>query len=414
MLGNVMLAYVPQGAVGISMETTPAHPIRGQPRYQNVPEGDDTDDTVLTIIQNLTTGPESEVVLIGVHDYPLVYQIMIGIVIAVVAIVTFFGNVLVVMAFITQRKLRTFGNYFILNLAFTDLIVGVLMAVYLPTMLIGSWIYGREVCTIFILFDYIVPLASSWNIAVISFDRYWCASHPTNYRLKQSPTLAVAIMSIPWVAGTLTFVPAEIYWQFFNEYSVPPDKCYIAFYNYTPYLVFSSSMEFILPFVVVLVLNLLLCANIMKRSHQAKRYRSPHLAQSRLKRDKNAAKSLGILVVIFGITWGPFEICQLLNALCPDCVNAILYEITFWMLWINSTVNPILYALLQERFRIAFKKVLFMFWCFETSSRGKIEMPEYTEYQTRLLLNGDSKSQRCVELEVVNPKNKSGPSTNSV
>ena len=399
-----MLAYLPEAVVNIMETTTHVHYHQGK-HYQVWPEDGDGSDNVVAI-ENITSAThDSEIVLMGVHNYPLVYQILIGIVIAVVAIVTFFGNMLVVIAFITQRKLRTFGNYFILNLAFTDLIVGVLMGVYLPTMLVGSWIYGREVCTLFILFDYIVPLASSWNIAVISFDRYWCASHPTDYRLKQSPRLAVGIMSIPWVAGTLTFVPGEIYFQFFNHpYEVPVNQCYIAFYKYTPYLVFTSSMEFIVPFVVVLVLNVLLCANIMKRSHQAKRYRSPHLAQSRLKRDKNAAKSLGILVVIFGITWGPFEICQLLNALCHDCMNAVLYELAFWMLWINSTVNPIIYALLQERFRIAFKKVIFMFWCSCKPAHRKIDGPEYTEYQTRLLLNGDSKSNRGVELQIIKPK----------
>lgn len=393
------------------MDTTlPAESYHLQRHQENSGEysPDGLQEALYLTINNLsliTTDEEENELAEGVHHYPLAYQIIIGVIIAFVACLTFFGNVLVVVAFVTQKKLRTFGNYFILNLAFTDLIVGILMAIYLPTLLLGTWIYGRSICTVFILFDYIVPLASSWSIAVISFDRYWCASHPTDYRLRQSPRLALAIMTIPWIAGILTFVPAEIYWQFFQQpYTVPVDKCYIAFFDHTPYLVFSSSMEFILPFIVVLVLNLLLCANIMKRSHHARRYRSPHLAQSRLRRDKNAAKSLGILVVIFGVTWGPFELCQLWNALCPSCVNGILYEVTFWMLWINSTVNPILYALLQERFRVAFKKVLCMLYCVGTKSRSKGGETgvDYSEYQTRLLINGTTQvSNRCVELEVI-------------
>jgi len=90
-----------------------------------------------------------------------------------VCVITITGNTLVVVAFAVDRKLRSFGNYFILNLALSDLVVGTLIGIYAPYVLRGCWQLTRPGCLSFLLLDYVVPLASAWNMALISLDRYW-------------------------------------------------------------------------------------------------------------------------------------------------------------------------------------------------------------------------------------------------
>ena len=72
----------------------------------------------------------------AVCDGQLVYStpttVVLAAVFALLAVVTIAGNTLVVAAFSTDAKLRSFGNYFILNLAVSDLVVGLLIAVYAP------------------------------------------------------------------------------------------------------------------------------------------------------------------------------------------------------------------------------------------------------------------------------------------
>jgi len=46
------------------------------------------------------------------------------------------------------------------------------IAVYAPYALTGCWTLGRAGCLTFLLLDYVVPLASAWNMALISLDRY--------------------------------------------------------------------------------------------------------------------------------------------------------------------------------------------------------------------------------------------------
>ena len=40
------------------------------------------------------------------------------------------------------------------------------------------------------------------------------------------------------------------------------------------------------------------------------------------------------------------------------CVRLQVFDVTFWLLWCNSTINPVLYPFLQQKFRVAFTRLL--------------------------------------------------------
>ncbi|KFQ51018.1 Histamine H3 receptor, partial [Pelecanus crispus] len=67
---------------------------------------------------------------------------------------------------------------------------------------------------------------------------------------------------------------------------------------------------------------------------------------SKLQRDKRRAKSLAIIVCVFGICWAPYTLLMIIRGACQGkCIHYSLYEITFWLLWLNSSLNPFLYPL---------------------------------------------------------------------
>ncbi|XP_066510779.1 histamine H3 receptor-like [Hoplias malabaricus] len=79
----------------------------------------------------------------------------------------------------------------------------------------------------------------------------------------------------------------------------------------------------------------------------------------RLSRDKKVAKSLAVIVCVFGLCWAPYTLLMIIRAACQgQCVQHYLYEISFWLLWINSSINPVLYPLCHTSFRRAFSKLL--------------------------------------------------------
>lgn len=94
----------------------------------------------------------------------------------------------------------------------------------------------------------------------------------------------------------------------------------------------------------------------------------------RLSKDKKVAKSLGVIVCVFGLCWAPYTLMMIIRAAChAQCVQHYLYEISFWLLWINSSINPVLYPLCHTSFRRAFSKLL-------CPTRFKIQ-PHYMEHK---------------------------------
>ena len=112
-------------------------------------------------------------------------------------LVTVLGNALVILAFVVDRRLRTQGDFFFLNLAVADLLVGecrggggpgergapresppavsaggFCIPLYIPYVLTGEWRLGRGLCKLWLVVDYLVCTASVFNIVLISFDRF--------------------------------------------------------------------------------------------------------------------------------------------------------------------------------------------------------------------------------------------------
>jgi len=61
---------------------------------------------------------------------------------------------------------------------------------------------------------------------------------------------------------------------------------------------------------------------------------------------------------VFLFTWAPYEICAFVHPVCKFCIPTFTLEVVFWLLWLNSTINPMLYPFLQQRFRVTFIRLL--------------------------------------------------------
>ncbi|XP_061587116.1 histamine H3 receptor [Cololabis saira] len=355
---------------------------------------------------NASTTVQSRLVFSG----PTFVILMVMMVILVVVIVL--GNALVILAFNVDKSLRRQSNYYLLNLAISDFLVGAFcIPVYIPYIITGRWTLGRGLCKLWLVVDYLLCSASVFSIVLISYDRFLSVTRAVSYRARQSMThRAIIKMIAVWVLAFVLYGPAIIFWELaVGRSRVPKDECFAEFYYSWYFLLSASMLEFFSPFISVAFFNLSIYLSIRRRrlhhrtgqfhlqasepattqgegiplSHnwgfgiklpirgsiqsQASSPSSGKLDPStsraaqpgRLSRDKKIAKSLAIIVCVFAICWAPYTLLMIIRAACRGrCIQHHWYEVTFWLLWLNSAINPFLYPLCHSSFRRAFSKIL--------------------------------------------------------
>ncbi|XP_063182806.1 histamine H3 receptor-like [Chroicocephalus ridibundus] len=353
--------------------------------------------------------------------------VLLAFLMVLLALVTILGNVLVILAFIMDRNLRHRSNYYFLNLAISDFAVGAFcMPLYIPYALTGMWHFGRGLCKLWLVMDYLVCTASVFSIALISYDRFLSVTKAVSYRAQQGITSNPVIKMVAiWVFAFLLYCPAIIFWEHVAGHSVvPADQCYAEFFHNWYFLLCASTLEFFVPLLSVTYFNVHIFHNIRRRqrlgstqdceppksdslswrfcflprpgtsstpseaedsvSSLTRSWRPAVMANcppppqmsptalkrdfsvsfrsrtgSKLQQDKKIARSLAIIVCVFAICWAPYTLLMIIRGACKGkCIHNSWYEITFWLLWINSSLNPFLYPLCHMRFRMAFMKIL--------------------------------------------------------
>ncbi|KAL7742991.1 hypothetical protein ACLKA6_011358 [Drosophila palustris] len=150
------------------------------------------------------------------------------------------GNLLVISTLMQNRRMRTITNLFLLNLAISDILLGVLcMPVTLVGTLLRNFIFGEFLCKL-IQFSQAASVAvSSWTLVAISCERYYAICHPLRSRTWQTISHAYKIIGFIWLGGFVCMTPIAIFSQLIPT-SRPgyckcrehwPDQGYERFYN---------------------------------------------------------------------------------------------------------------------------------------------------------------------------------------
>jgi len=194
------------------------------------------------------------------HAKPLTHSlwevITIATVSAIVSLITIVGNVLVMLSFKVNSQLKTVNNYYLLSLAFADLIIGVLsMNLYTTYILMGYWSLGSLACDLWLALDYVASNASVMNLLVISFDRYFSITRPLTYRAKRTPKRAAIMIGMAWLVSFVLWAPPILFWQYFvGKRRESPDKCQIQFFS-EPVITFGTAIAaFYIPVSVMTIL----------------------------------------------------------------------------------------------------------------------------------------------------------------
>lgn len=90
--------------------------------------------------------------------------------------------------------------------------------------------------------------------------------------------------------------------------------------------------------------------------------RDPEREKRRIarKKEKRATLILGLIMGSFIACWLPFFFMYILTPLCSVChIPPQAFTIAFWLGYMNSAINPVIYTIFNKDFRRSFRRVLF-------------------------------------------------------
>ncbi|XP_051927145.1 5-hydroxytryptamine receptor 4 isoform X1 [Hippocampus zosterae] len=291
------------------------------------------------------------------------------------------GNLLVMVAVCKDRQLRKIKtNYFIVSLAFADLLVSLLVMPFGAIDLVHQqWIYGETFCLVRTSLDVLLTTASIMHLCCIALDRYYAiCCQPLVYRNKMTPMRVALMIGGCWVIPTfISFLPIMQGWNTIGIDHVIDERRHTEGSNTTscvflvnqPYAVTCSVVAFYIPLVLMVLAYQRIYVTARAHALQIGALQRAGGASSssdsadqqrnhRMRVETKAAKTLCVIMGCFCLCWAPFFITNVVDPFIGYMVPDQLWAACLWLGYINSMLNPILYAFLNKSFRRAFLSIL--------------------------------------------------------
>ncbi|XP_036438668.1 trace amine-associated receptor 13c-like [Colossoma macropomum] len=278
---------------------------------------------------------------------------------AAAVLLTVCGNLLIIISVCHFKQLHTPTNMLILSLAVSDFLVGVfVIPVSLIWMIESCWIFSAVYCIYSILTSYFLTTTSIFNVALIAVDRYFALSNPFLY----TKTVSVSKMCIIVLSNWFILLAYNVALQYFNGHFVSvvmcPGDCFFVLDEV--WSLVDLLLAFALPCAVIIILYVLVFVIARKhataiRELNAQTRTSKNVAYS-MKSERKAAKVLGILVSVFLGCLFPYFIYTVLGNVIEIEMGS--FQKVLMLVYLNSTINPVIYALFYPWFRRCVKLTL--------------------------------------------------------
>ena len=191
--------------------------------------------------------------------YPSLYSwkriILASMIVTLIMLAIVLGNILVVVAIVVDRRLKSVQHWFIASLAVSDLLVGLfIMPFSLATEVMGYWAFGGVICQLWLSTDVLLCTASILNLCLISLDRYWTITRPIDYVRKRTPRRAAVMISVVWTLSMVISLPPLVGWKRPQPTHLGFPLCQLS--EELGYVVYSTVGSFYVPLMVMVLVYL--------------------------------------------------------------------------------------------------------------------------------------------------------------
>ncbi|XP_076879060.1 5-hydroxytryptamine receptor 4 [Brachyhypopomus gauderio] len=301
---------------------------------------------------------------------------------------TIVGNVLVVLAIAFFKQLQSQTNSFVMSLAVADFLVGLVVMPYSMVRTVeGCWHFGSTFCQVHSSLDVMLCTASILHLSCIAFDRYYAVCNPLLYSFKMSQGRVGLLIAVCWAVPLLiSFGPILLGLHKLGVDIVRPENACVFLVNRV-YAVTASLVAFYLPMVTMLVAYWKIYKAARRQAVQISAVEAQVAAgmgvdsstkqnhRSCMRRERKAAKTLGVIMGAFVLFWLPFFTVNIVDPFIEYGTTGAMWDVFLWLGYVNSSLNPFLYGFFNRSFRRAFLMIMGCKICLAGSAPGVDRSP---------------------------------------
>ncbi|XP_021378420.1 neuropeptide Y receptor type 6-like [Mizuhopecten yessoensis] len=272
---------------------------------------------------------------------------------AIVIIMGFIENLLVVIVIVRHRHLHKVTNIFIASLAVSDIVLCVFnLPFQLHYQLTDFWVFGEILCRI-IMPTFGVPIFYSTTcMMMIAVDRYILIVFPFKKRITKEMAILIISVIVFITFGLATPVMVHTRYDVINIplFNIHKIFCYEKWprFGALTYTFAIFFFQVLLPFGVTAILYFKIHRVLQQRP----------LKRSETRRNNRTNRILISIVGLFAVSWLPWNIFALIITLNHKTVYGPYFRLIDLILKIiamsSACINPFLYGWLNDNFRKEF------------------------------------------------------------
>ncbi|XP_043935189.1 melatonin receptor type 1C-like [Protopterus annectens] len=268
-----------------------------------------------------------------------------------------FGNMLLILSVLQNKKLQNAGNMFVISLSAADIIV----AVYPYPLLIGAilqnqWTFGNIHCQISSLIHSLSFIGSVYNIMAIAINRWCCICHSIRYDNLYSMRNTYIHIFLTWAVSFILLL--FMFLVGVSKYNPQIYSCMIIFAATVSLNISVPIIHFIIPVSVVIYCYVQIWILVIQVKYRVRQDSKQKLKPAEVRN----FLTMFLVFVLFAVCWSPFSIPALIQGFSPPGKAPKfpdwLFVVGYFTACFNSCLNGMVYGVFNQNFRQEYKKIL--------------------------------------------------------
>lgn len=253
--------------------------------------------------------------------------------------------------------LHTPTNILLLSLAVSDLLVGLLLMPFEIIRNTACWFFGDLMCSLYNSVSLIITFSSVGDMVLISIDRYVAICDPLHYPAKVTERRVKVSVCLCWLCSIFygSFIVKDDFTKP-GSHNLCLGECVITADHIATAV--DIMVSFIVPVIIIIVLymRVFIVAVSQARAMQSHiKVFTLHLSVTQTKKSElKAARTIGVLVVMFLICFFPYHFMSFVG---NNMLSGSFFSYALFLLYLNSTLNPLIYVMFYPWFRKALKLI---------------------------------------------------------